>query len=129
MVTIPKTHCAPPLSEAQTVVMNWVQATEEFHRRYYKVNEAINALYPGKRPTASMLAQDKIRAAKLTNLLRIRQRMNDTLSTLLGDMSEGKPNRHQSLSKPGQLVIHTRLLLELTRDIDQEIGRVIGAQA
>lgn len=116
-------------SEAQTVVMDWVQATEDFHRRYFQINEVINKLYRGKRPTASMMAADNARHGKIKNLLRIRQQMNDVLVTLLGDMADGKSGRQQAPSKPGQLMAHTRLLRDLTRDIDTELNRFTSAQA
>ena len=111
-------------TEAQNVVVDWVQATEEFHRRYFQINEVINGLYRAKRQTLAISATDKTRQSKVANLLRLRQKMNDVLSTLLGDMADQKPGRHQSPSKPGQLMSHTRLLRELTRDIDAELTRL-----
>lgn len=129
MTTTSKTQFAMTSSETQTVVMDWVQATEEFHRRYFQVNNVINKLYHGKRPTAGMMAADKVRYAKVKNLLRIRQQMNDVLTTLLGDMADSRPGRHQAPSKPGQLMAHTRLLRDLTRDIDAELSRLTSAQA
>lgn len=106
------------------MVVDWVQAAEEFHRRYFQINEVINGLHHGKRQALSVATADKARYAKITNLLRLRQKMNDVLATLLGDMADHKPGRHQAPSKPGQLMSHTRLLRELTRDIDAELLRL-----
>lgn len=130
MTTTPKTQFAMTPSEAQAVVMDWVQATEDFHRRYFQVNQVIDNTYRGgKRQTTGTLTADKVRQTKVKNLLRIRQQMNDVLATLLGDMGEAKPGRHQVPSKPGQLIAHTRLLRDFTKDIDAELGRLNGAQA
>lgn len=129
MITTTKTQFAMTPSEAQTVVMDWVQATEDFHRRYFQINEVISRLYRGNRPTASMLSTDKTRHSKIKNLLRIRQQMNDVLATLLGDMADGKSGRQQAPSKPGQLMAHTRLLRDLTGEIDAELNRLTSAQA
>lgn len=122
MMMTPKTNFAMSPTEAQNVVVDWVQATEEFHRRYFQINEVINGLYRGKRSALS--TTDKARHAKISNLLRLRQKMNDVLATLLGDMADHKPGRSQAPSKPGQLMSHTRLLRELTRDIDAELTRL-----
>ncbi len=35
-------------TEVQTIILNWVQATEDFHHYYCQVNEAINALNPDR---------------------------------------------------------------------------------
>lgn len=113
-------------SEAQTVVIDWVKATEEFHRRYFQINEVINNLSRGKRP---VVTTDRARSTRIRSLLRIRQQMNDVLTTLLGDMADCKPGRHKAPSKPGQLMAHTKLLRELTREIDVELSRTTGAHA
>ncbi|CCH55738.1 hypothetical protein BN8_05022 [Fibrisoma limi BUZ 3] len=110
-------------AEMQNVILDWVKATEEFHRRYSQLTEVINALQ------ASARRQPTANRTRLRTLTALRQHMSDVLMTLLLDMTGQKPGRSAQPSKPGQLQSHARLLEELNRKIDKELMRFTTAQA
>ncbi|QJW91411.1 hypothetical protein HNV11_19525 [Spirosoma taeanense] len=105
-------------TEVQNVIMEWVEATEQFHNRYAKLTEVINALQvvARRQPTANR--------SRLRHLTMLRQHMSDVLMTLLLDMSGQKSSRTTQPSKSGQLHSHARLLAELNRKIDAELTSV-----
>lgn len=116
-------------TEAQTVVLDWVKATEEFHQRYYQINEVINGIHNRKQQWANSNGSGAANyQSKVQHLLRLRQHMNNVLTTLLTDMSVQKPDRQQTPSKPGQLISHTRLLRDLNREIDTELNHLTVQQ-
>ncbi|QKZ15665.1 hypothetical protein HU175_05050 [Spirosoma sp. KUDC1026] len=111
-------------TEVQTVIMDWVEATEAFHRRYAKLTEVINTLQSSTRVKS---AQQRERLNKLTAL---RRNMSDVLMTLLVDMGDKQSGRSALPSKPGQLRTHASLLTELTQKIDAElVNATVVAQA
>lgn len=117
---------SPSTAETQAVILDWVRATEEFHRRYYQINEVINGVYRNQYQRSAI---DGNRKTKMRNLLRLRQHMSDVLMTLLTDMTSPKPVRQRdggqtSPSKPGQLMSHTRLLQDLNREVDSELRKL-----
>ena len=120
--------------EAQTIILNWVQATEDFHRYYCQVNEAINSLHPGKYQHLVSTTSMTSSRAKLQALTKLRQYMSDVLATLLADMSKPEISHHHGSkpsgpSKPGQLTSHTRLLQEINRKVYNEVKLLTVAQA
>ncbi len=116
------------VTEAQTVVSDWVCATEEFHQYYYQLDRVIkeqsrSALHP-----ATVSLSNPSGRAKVQNLLKLRQYMNDVLTTLLADMSKPVPAQRRSStpmrpSKPGQLASHTRLLQDINRKLYSELAQ------
>ncbi|GAB4008360.1 hypothetical protein GCM10028808_14280 [Spirosoma migulaei] len=110
----------PSAEEVQKTIMEWARATEAFHGRYAKLNQAINSLQTTSRrqPTAAS-------RARLRKLIDLREYMSDVLMTLLLDMSGKKSGRSAQPSKPGQLHSHASLLDELNRKIDAELISVI----
>ncbi|QJD78720.1 hypothetical protein [Spirosoma rhododendri] len=100
--------------EVQGLIMDWVEATEQFHNRYARLTEVINSLRAGSR------RQDTATRMRLRQLMSLRQHMSDVLMTLLMDMNNPKADKFQS-SKPGQLHSHARLLTDLNREIDAEL--------
>lgn len=110
--------------EVQHIIMEWVKATEEFHRRYSQLTQVINGLQGTNR---RQTANDR---ARLRRLIALRQQMSDVLMSLMLDMTGGRSNRSSQPSKPGQLSTHARLLAELNRTIDSELVTVpVVAQA
>lgn len=105
-------------AEAQSVIMEWVKATEAFHHRYANLTEVINKMQVSAQRQP---AQNKTRLRKL---ILLRQQMSDVLMTLLLDMSGQRPTQSAQPSKPGQLRSHTYLLDELNRKIDAEMTQV-----
>lgn len=105
-------------SEVQSMIMEWVKATEAFHNRYANLTEAINKMQASARRQP---AQSKVRLRKL---IMLRQHMSDVLMTLLLDMTGQKPGRSAQPSKPSQLRSHAYLLDELNRKIDAELTQV-----
>lgn len=103
-------------AEVQNIIMEWVEATEQFHRRYAKLTEVINALESTTR------RQPNTNKTRLRKLHSLRHHMSDVLMTLLLDMSGQKNSRSTQPSKPGQLHSHARLLEELNREIDSELS-------
>jgi hypothetical protein len=102
-------------TEVQTVIMDWVEATEAFHRRYAKLTEVINTLQSSSR-TKSIQQRERLK-----NLTVLRRHMSDVLMTLLVDMGGQQSSRSALPSKPGQLRTHASLLTELTQKIDAEL--------
>jgi hypothetical protein len=100
--------------EVQNLIMDWVEATEQFHNRYAKLTEVINSLRGGSR------RQDSATRMRLRQLMTLRQHMSDVLMTLLMDMNNPKVGKFQS-SQPGQLHSHARLLSNLNQEIDAEL--------
>lgn len=100
--------------EVQNLIMDWVEATEQFHKRYARLTEVINSLRNKSR------RQDTANRMRLRQLMTLRQHMSDVLMTLLLDMNNPKADKFQS-SKPGQLDSHARLLTDLNREIDAEL--------
>lgn len=113
----PSLYEASP-AEMQSVIIEWVNATEAFHHRYANLTEVINKMQANARRQP---AQSK---ARLRKLIMLRQHMSDVLMTLLLDMSSQKPGRSAQPSKPGQLRSHACLLDELNREIDAELTQV-----
>ncbi|GAB3502973.1 hypothetical protein GCM10027341_31460 [Spirosoma knui] len=111
-------------AEIQSVIIEWVEATEAFHRRYAKLTEVINTLQAAAR------RQPKADRSRLRRLIALRKQMSDVLMTLLLDMTGQKSGRSALPSKPGQLRSHASLLGELNREIDAELlGATTVAQA
>ncbi|MBC3784300.1 hypothetical protein [Spirosoma utsteinense] len=106
-------------AEVQSVILDWVKATEAFHHRYANLTEVINKMQANARRHP---AQSKTRLRKL---IMLRQHMSDVLMTLLLDMTGEKSGRSAQPSKPGQLRSHACLLDELNREIDTELTQVI----
>ncbi|GAB3896705.1 hypothetical protein [Spirosoma agri] len=107
-------------TEIQSIIMEWVEATEQFHRRYAKLTDAINSLQSaGRRQSSSMANRSRLR-----KLITLRHHMSDVLMTLMLDMNGQKAGRSLQSSKPGQLHSHARLLSELNREIDAELTNV-----
>jgi hypothetical protein len=102
-------------AEVQTVIIDWVEATEAFHRRYAKLTEVINKLQSSSR-TKSVQQRERLK-----NLTVLRRHMSDVLMTLLMDMGGQQSSRSALPSKPGQLRTHASLLTELTQKIDAEL--------
>jgi hypothetical protein len=105
-------------AEVQSVIMDWVKATEAFHHRYANLTEVINKMQANARRQP---AQSK---ARLRKLIMLRQHMSDVLMTLLLDMTGQRADRFAQPSKPGQLRSHACLLDELNREIDAELMQV-----
>lgn len=101
--------------EVQNLIMDWVEATEQFHNRYARLTEVINLLRAGSR------RQDTANRMRLRQLMALRQHMSDVLMTLLMDMNSSKADKFQQPSKSGQLYSHARLLSDLNREIDAEL--------
>lgn len=106
-------------AEVQSVILDWVKATEAFHHRYANLTEVINKMQANARRHPG---QSKTRLRKL---IMLRQHMSDVLMTLLLDMTGEKSSRSAQPSKPGQLRSHACLLDELNREIDTELTHVI----
>ena len=120
---MPSGYEASP-AEVQTLVMEWVKATEAFHQRYAKLTKVINELQKTAR------RQPATNRARLRRLVDLRQHMSDVLMTLLLDMSGQRQSRSNQPSKPGQLRSHAYLLDELNREIDTELSHFsVVAQA
>jgi hypothetical protein len=102
-------------TEIQNIIMEWVEATEQFHRRYAKLTEVINSLQSAGRRQATT------NRPRLRKLITLRHHMSDVLMTLMLDMTGQKNGRSSQPSKPGQLHSHARLLAELNREIDAEL--------
>lgn len=100
--------------EVQNLILDWVEATEQFHNRYAKLTEVINSLRGGSR------RQDSATRMRLRQLMTLRQHMSDVLMTLLMDMNSPKVGKFQS-SQSGQLHSHARLLSDLNQEIDAEL--------
>ena len=109
--TISSAYEASP-AEVENIIMEWIEATEQFHRRYAKLTEVINS--------HEIAAQRKPRAnqSRLRQLRSLRDYMSDVLMTLMLDMSGQKNGHLAQPSRPGQLHSHARLLTELNREID-----------
>lgn len=105
-------------AEMQSVITEWVNATEAFHYRYANLTEVINKMQADARRQP---AQSK---ARLRKLIMLRQHMSDVLMTLLLDMNSQRSGRSTQPSKPGQLRSHACLLDELNREIDAELTQV-----
>lgn len=121
-------------TEAQTIILNWVQATEDFHRYYCQINEAIVALHPDKHQRLGRTNSVGNSRIKLQALTTLRQYMSDVLMTLLADMSKPELSHHRDdrpsgPSKPGQLTSHTRLLQDINRKVYDEVKQLKLAQA
>lgn len=106
-------------AEIQSIIMEWVEATEQFHRRYAKLTEVINSLQATDRRQSTSTTRSRLR-----KLIVLRHHMSDVLMTLMLDMTGTKPGRSSQSSKPGQLHSHARLLAELNREIDAELTNV-----
>ena len=113
----PSLYEASP-AEMQSVITEWVNATEAFHHRYANLTEVINKMQADARRQP---AQSK---ARLRKLIMLRQHMSDVLMTLLLDMNSQRSGRSTQPSKPGQLRSHACLLDELNREIDAELTQV-----
>ncbi|GAA4416429.1 hypothetical protein GCM10023187_47840 [Nibrella viscosa] len=120
-----------PVPESQTVVLDWVKATEEFYQWYFLIDQVLNRAQSGGRirPGKKRAAQQTKSNDNVQQLLQLRKQMKDVLSTLMGDMNTAKPTRQAEVSKPGRLVVHTRLLEDLNRNIASELDKLTGAQA
>ncbi|UHG91934.1 hypothetical protein [Spirosoma oryzicola] len=106
-------------TEIQSIIMEWVEATEQFHRRYAKLTEVINSLQSNSHRQSNANNRSRLR-----KLITLRHHMSDVLMTLMVDMSGQKAGRAMQPSKPGQLHSHARLLTELNREIDAELTSV-----
>lgn len=113
----PSVYEASP-AEVQSLILEWVRATEAFHHRYANLTEVINKMQHSARQQP---AQSK---ARLRKLMMLRQHMSDVLMTLLLDMTGQRSSRSAQPSKPGQLRSHACLLDELNREIDAELTQV-----
>ena len=113
---MPSGYQASP-AEVQTLVMEWISATEAFRQRYAKLTKVVDRL---ARNSSRQPADYK---ARLRQLIDLRQHMSDVLMTLLLDMNGQQPNRSYQPSKPGQLRSHACLLNELNRKIDTELNQ------
>ena len=113
----PSVYEASP-AEVQSMIMEWVKATEAFHHRYATLTEVINKMQTNVRRQP---AQSK---ARLRTLVMLRQHMSDVLMTLLLDMTGQNAGRSVQPSKPSQLRSHAYLLDELNRKIDAELIQV-----
>jgi hypothetical protein len=103
------------------ILTNWAQATEEFHGYYSQINSTISKLQRNQhKPGLEVYTKEKLRG-----LLKLRQHMVDVLSTLLANVDRPQP----ALSKPGQLICHTRLIQDMNHKIKNEMMRLTGAQA
>lgn len=118
-------------TEVQTIILNWVQATEDFHHYYCQVNEAINALNPDKRSRSGKANSTGNPRANLQALTKLRQYMSDVLMTLLTDMSKPEllSGRDDTPSRPGRLTSHTRLLQDINRKVYDEVKHLALTQA
>jgi len=103
-------------AEIQTIIMEWVEATEQFHHRYAQLTEVINSLQAADRRRPNSANRSRLR-----KLITLRHHMSDVLMTLMLDMTGQKVSRSAQPSKPGQLHSHARLLTELNREIDAEL--------
>ena len=116
-------------SEAQTIVINWVCATEEFHQHYAQINKVIKGMGQRQARTGSVSNS----RTNLQALMKLRQYMSDVLTTLLMEMDKPTSvqcsDRSESPSKPGQIATHTRLLQDINRKVGSEFKRIERAQA
>ncbi|GAA4458652.1 hypothetical protein GCM10023189_31240 [Nibrella saemangeumensis] len=120
-----------PVAETQAVVMDWVKATEEFYQRYFQINEVINGAQRARysRPRKKAFSDRAHNPDKMQALLKLRKQMSDVLTTLMVDMTAPKPVRQPESSKPGKLMVHTRLLEDLNRNVAHELSRLTSPQA
>lgn len=118
-------------TEVQTIILNWVKATEDFHRYYCQVNEAINALNPDKHPRSGKANSTGNPRTDLQALTKLRQYMSDVLMTLLADMNKPEllHHRDEAPSRPGRLTSHTRLLQDINRKVCNEVRQLALVQA
>lgn len=112
-------------TEVQTIITGWAQATEDLHYKYCQVDEAINGLHQNQRSSTGLTGSKR---TSLLELLKLRQYMSDVLATLLSDMGNepAKNGGSATLSKPGQLTAHTRLILEINRKVAAELTRLMA---
>ncbi len=120
-----------PVAETQAVILDWVKATEEFYQRYFQINEVINGAQRARysRSRKKTLSDRTGNPDKIQTLLHLRKQMSDVLTTLMVDMTSQKPVRQAEVSKPGKLMVHTRLLEDLNRNVAYELNRLSGAKA
>ena len=116
-------------SEAQTIITNWVCATEEFHQHYSQISKVINGMSK-RQVMANSISYPQ---ANLRELMKLRQHMSDVLATLLMEMSKPtsaqQSNQSTSPSKPGQIATHTRLIQDINHKVGSEFKRLKLAQA
>lgn len=112
-------------SEVNMTILEWMQATEEFHRYHSKIN-AILQDRNCHRYADSTIVSSVDRSGRVRSLNRLRQHMNHVLEILMADMnnsSQGSQytDNYGTLSRAGRLVTHARLLKEINRRISQEL--------
>ncbi len=118
-------------SETQLAILDWLQATEEFHRNYLKISEVI-------RQQTSSRANWRVSGfitQPVKDLIKLRRHMNIVLETLLVDMgkspmaSQYTNNPTSYYSKTGQLKTHARLLKEISYKTNLELQQFSAFRA
>ena len=112
-------------AEVNTTILEWIQATEEFHCYHSKIS-AILREGNGKRYADSTTPSSVDKSARIRSLNKLRQHMNHVLEILMADMNNSSQasqytDNYGTLSRAGRLVTHARLLKEINRKIGQEL--------
>ena len=112
-------------SEVNTTILEWIQATAEFHCYHSKIS-AILQDRTGSRRVDSTTVSSVDKSGRMRSLGKLRQHMNHMLEVLMADMNNSSQGTQYTdncgtLSRAGRLVTHARLLKELNRKISQEL--------
>jgi hypothetical protein len=112
-------------SEVNTTILEWVQATEEFHCYHSKIS-AILRDRSCNRYADPMIASSVDKSGRVRSLNKLRQHMNHVLEILMTDMnnsSQGSQytDNYGTSSQVGRLITHARLLKEINQKIGQEL--------
>ncbi len=112
-------------SEVNTTILEWIQATEEFHCYHSKIN-AILQNSKCNRYVDSTKSSSGDESGRVRSLNKLRQHMNHVLEILMADMNNSSPgsqcpDNYGTSSRVGRLVTHARLLKEINRKIGKEL--------
>ena len=103
-------------SETYSVVLDWIQATQEFHCYHVQINEILK-----ERACTHYAGSSTPKSHHVSRLDKLRKHMNDVLETLLVDMNSSPEVAHFNLSKAGRLITHARLLKDINKKISREL--------
>lgn len=115
-------------------ILDWIQATQEFQRYYKKIGEILQEKQQQNHLAGPLLALSGHKPHGINNLVKLRQRMNYVLETLLVDMdnsseTDSYSNSPSNALRAAKLITHTQLIKQLNRKISHELMQFATPQA
>ncbi len=114
-------------SEVNATILEWIQATEEFHCYHNKINAILRDRSCNRYRFADSTRTSSVdKLGRMRSLNKLRQHMNHVLEILMADMNNSSQGsqytgNYSNSSLAGRLVTHARLLKEINRKIAQEL--------